>query len=104
MNFPKEEKPKDIIGELNQRVESLESELNSLKFRNARVESDKAWEISRTRVVSLIFFTYVITSLVFWLISIPKPLLNALIPTLGYLVSTLSLPIVREWWLNKCEK
>jgi len=88
------------IKELSVRVESLEAEINRICERNARVEMDKAWEASGFRVVFLVGLTYFVTSVVFWLIAVPNPMLNALIPTTGYYLSTLSLPIVKKWWVN----
>ena len=89
------------IKELSVRVESLEAEINRIRERNARVEMDKAWEASSFRVVFLVGLTYLITAVVFWLIAVPRPLLNALIPTTGYYLSTLSLPIVKKWWVKR---
>ncbi|EKE13468.1 MAG: hypothetical protein ACD_13C00015G0033 [uncultured bacterium] len=49
----------------------LEAEVNEIKKRNVKVETDKAWETSITRRLLLIVFTYLaiaiylITSLVF---------------------------------------
>lgn len=88
------------IKELSIRVESLESEINRICERNFRVEMDKAWEASSVRVIFLVGLTYLITSIVFWFIAVPNPLLNALIPTIGYYLSTLSLPVVKEWWVK----
>ena len=80
--------------ELANRVRMLELE------RNVRVEMDKAWEASSFRVVFLVILTYFVTSMVFWLIGVPSPFLNALIPTTGYYLSTLSLPFVKKWWIQ----
>lgn len=83
------------------RLTALEDELAAIKKRNKRVESDKAWETSLTRMAFLLVLTYLMTALVFWLIAAPSPLLNALIPTLGYFLSAQSLPIVKRWWLAR---
>jgi len=86
--------------ELASRVKVLELEIERIKERNCRVEMDKAWEASSFRVGFLVLLTYLVTSMVFWLIAVPSPLINALIPTTGYYLSTLSLPIVKKWWTN----
>lgn len=41
-------------------MKTLESRITALESRNARVENDKAWEISRTRKISILFMTYMI--------------------------------------------
>lgn len=72
--------------------------------RNARVEADKAWETSKTRRAVIAAITYFIASVFMYRIGVPDPLLNALVPTGGYLLSTLSLPLVKGWWLKKYER
>jgi hypothetical protein len=89
------------IDALEQQVESHQGELDTLRERNAHVERDKAWETSKIRVSFLLAFTYVGTSLVFFLISIPNPLLNALVPTFAYFLSVQSLPLLRAWWFKR---
>jgi len=90
-----------IKDSLQERVSELEQELIKMQQRNIRVERDKAWEQSPTRIFLLLVLTYAITSVVFFLIYVPHPFLNAIIPTLGYLISTQSLSLVKKWWLNK---
>lgn len=72
--------------------------------RNARVEADKAWETSKTRRACIAAMTYGIAVLFMWRIGISEPWLNALVPTGGYLLSTLSLPIIKNWWLKDQNK
>ena len=87
--------------DLPQRIDRLESEIEQLKSRNALVERDKAWETSFFRRSSIAILTYVVTAIVFLLIGVPYFGLSALIPTIGYLISTLTLPIVKIQWSNK---
>jgi hypothetical protein len=69
--------------------------------RNARVESDKAWETSLTRIGSIALITYGCAVLVMLVIGVTRPFLSALIPVLGFILSTQSLPLLKEWWLKK---
>ena len=71
-------------------VEHLEKEIEVLKARNARVEKEKAWETSWQRKISILGFTYILMLLVFFILKNPHPFTNAIIPTLGYLLSTLT--------------
>lgn len=82
----------------------LEKEVNLIKERNERVELDKAWETSAFRIVSIVVMTYIITAIVFYYIGVKNYLLSALIPTLGYYLSTQSLPFIKTWWSNKIYK
>ena len=69
--------------------------------RNARVETDKAWETSFARVGCIACITYVCAFFLMVIIGVANPLLSACIPVLGFILSQQSLPIVKEWWLKK---
>lgn len=69
--------------------------------RNTRGELDKAWETSRTRRAIIAFATYLTAAVFLKLIGNEAPFINALVPCGGYLFSTLSLPVVKDWWIKK---
>ena len=77
--------------------------VNQILERNARVEADKAWETSLTRRGVIATITYLVAVFFMWRIGITEPFLNAVVPTGGYLLSTLSLGVVKRWWLKKNE-
>jgi hypothetical protein len=87
--------------EINDQVAHLEQEIAAIKERNRRVESDKAWEISWVRALSIIVLTYGVALLTMVLIRVADPFLNALIPTFGFILSIQSLPFVKRWWVHK---
>jgi hypothetical protein len=62
------------------------------------VESNTAWETSNTRLASITLVTYLTMLLVFCVLGSGKPALDALVPTTGFFLSTLSLPLVRRFW------
>lgn len=68
--------------------------------RNARVEADKAWETSKTRRAIIVAITYLVAVAFMKKIGVEDYFLSACIPTGGYLLSTLSLPIIKQWWLK----
>ncbi|MBI4426686.1 MAG: hypothetical protein HY567_03850 [Candidatus Kerfeldbacteria bacterium] len=80
---------------------NLDQELQALKDRNARVEADKAWETSWLRALIIAGSTYVIAGITLQLVGASKPWLTALVPTLGFYLSTLTLPPVKRWWLGR---
>ncbi|MCX6723351.1 MAG: hypothetical protein NT094_04815 [Candidatus Staskawiczbacteria bacterium] len=82
-------------------IEELQKEINLIKERNKKVETDKAWETSKFRVFSVVLMTYIITSIVFYFIGVNDFMLNALIPTTGFYLSTQSLPFIKKWWIQK---
>lgn len=79
-------------------LEKLEEELDEIKSRNVRVEVEKAWELSWTRRILLVLFTYLTLGFYMSAINIDKPWLNAIIPALGFYISTLSLPFLKKIW------
>lgn len=85
-------------------IEEIKKELDLIKERNRKVEADKAWETSGTRVLFIVFATYIFTSVVFYLIGVKNFMFSALIPTLGFYLSTQSLPFVKKWWISKFVK
>ena len=90
---------------MDPRIQILEKEVELLKERNVRVEAGKAWEVSLTRRFFIAVSTYIVASI--WLILIDDsfPLLKAFVPAVGYLLSTLSLPFVKKWWMkNQTQK
>lgn len=81
---------KEVIGEINQ-----------IKERNKKVEGDKAWETSWFRKIIIAMFTYLIIVIFFYFAGLPKPFINSIIPALAFVLSTLTLPIIKNWWLQK---
>ena len=86
---------------MEDRIKALENQIASLKTRNERVEGDKAWERSGMRIASIAAVTYIVAGIVLRLIGVPNFYLAALVPVVGFVLSTLSLPFLKTWWLNK---
>lgn len=74
------------------------NDLDAIKTRNKQVEADKAWETSKTRKIFIATITYIIASYYMRTLGIGDYYLHALVPTGGYLLSTLTLPIIRKIW------
>ena len=83
---------------------NIEQEISEIKQRNLRVESDKAWETSWTRRITIALFTYVVAVIWLALIREQNILLKAVVPVAGYVLSTLSLRTVRNIWIKFYEK
>lgn len=78
----------------------LEKEIKEIKQRNKKVEADKAWEISYTRKILIMIFTYLAIGVYLWAIKIPKPWLNAIVPSVAFMLSTLTMPWFKKIWLK----
>jgi hypothetical protein len=86
---------------MEDRLVRLEQEVELLKERNRRVEGEKAWEKSSFRIACVAAVTYVVVAIVLYLIGVPNFLFAAFVPALGYVLSTLSLPALRRWWIGR---
>ena len=83
---------------MQEQINKLQDEIFLIKQRNKRVEVDKAWEISKTRSLSILFLTYICASIALYFIGVRNYFANALIPTLGFFLSIQSLPFIKKWW------
>ncbi len=81
--------------------ENLEKRILAIEKRNHKVELDKSWEASGIRKVIIILNTYFLIGISMWYLGIEKPEINAIIPSFGFYLSTLSLPLVKKWWISK---
>ncbi len=81
-------------------MENIEKEIELILERNKRVEIEKAWETSLFRKIIIAGLTYFVMVLFFYVANLPNPFTNAIVPTLGFLLSTLSLSVFRGIWLK----
>ena len=83
------------------KIQNLEKRIEEIEARNKKVEADKAWKTSFTRRILLITFTYLSIGFYLNAINIKDPWLNAIVPSIGFLLSTLTLPFFKNLWLKK---
>jgi sterol desaturase/sphingolipid hydroxylase (fatty acid hydroxylase superfamily) len=76
----------------------VEKELKLIKNRNERVELDKAWETSFTRKILIFIFTYLAVGVYLWAIGVSRPWLNAIVPAVAFVLSTLTMPFFKRLW------
>jgi len=82
-------------------ITSLQKEIAQIKKGNKSVELDKKWETSFTRRILLIMFTYVTIGLYLQSIKIENSWMNAVVPAVGFYLSTLTLPFFKGLWEKK---
>lgn len=86
--------------DFDERLQKLENQIRQINDRNVKVELDKAWETSNFRILCVCALTWIIMSLVFWIIGVKDCFTNAIIPTLGFYLSNRSLPILKKRWVE----
>jgi hypothetical protein len=64
------------------------------------IESNKAWETSWTRRISIACLTYIVVCIFFIYIGVTDPFTNAIVPVIGFLLSTLSIGIIKSVWIK----
>ncbi len=77
---------------------TLEERVDKIEERNKSVELNKAWETSYTRRGLIIIFTYLAIALYLKFIVGINPWVNAIVPSVGFLLSTLTLPFFKSLW------
>ena len=82
-------------------MKSLEERIAALEARNKRVEADKAWETSWTRRIGIALLTYATVAAYLHFVIHINPWLNALVPVVGFLLSTLTLRLLHRWWASR---
>ena len=82
-------------------IEQIQKDIAEIKARNVRVETEKAWETSLFRKVLIAILTYIVIVLFFIFAKLPKPFLNPIIPTLGFILSTLSVSYFKNIWIKR---
>lgn len=85
-------------------MENIEARIESIEARNNKVQADKAWETSWVRRGLLMVFTYLSIGLYLNAINIDRPWINAIVPALGFMISTLTMPFFKKMWLKNRDK
>lgn len=85
-------------------LKHLNARVTALEARNTRVELDKHWETSLERKIAVAVLTYLFLAAYFGLVLKVNPWINAVVPTVGYLVSTLSLNVIKHLWLHRTQR
>lgn len=85
-------------------LDDLKQEIDEIKARNKRVEADKTWETSWTRRLLVLALTYIVIVIFFFVVKLPNPFANAVVPTAAFLLSTMTVPLLKKWWSENIYK
>ena len=86
---------------MEQKINELEKKIEKIEERNKRVEADKAWETSNLRKILIIILTYIFAVLYLTIADTTNPFFGAVVPCVGFYLSTQTIKIIKKIWLNK---
>ena len=81
-------------------MEELEKRIKKIEERNKKVENDKAWETCILRKILIIVMTYIFAVLYLTIADTTNPYFGAVVPCVGFYLSTQSLKLVKKIWLK----
>lgn len=79
-------------------IRAIQEEITSIKSRNKKVETDKAWELSLFRKMVVAALTYIMIVIFFIFAELPNPWTNAVVPAAAFFLSTLTMPLFKKIW------
>lgn len=85
-------------------IEELQAEIENIKARNMRVEADKVWETSWAKKITIFILTYFVIVVFFCSANLPNPLINSIVPAVAFILSTLTISVLKKIWLRKFYK
>lgn len=85
-------------------AKSVEERLASIEARNHRVELDKAWETSWLRRGLIMVLTYTVVVSYLLIRGANDAWTGAIVPVVGFYLSTLAISAVKSWWINQREQ
>ncbi len=85
---------------MEKEIEELKKRIEDIEKRNKRVENDKAWETFFLRKVLIIVLTYIFAVLYLKIADTTNPFLGAVVPCVGFFLSTQTLNIIKKRWIS----
>ena len=81
-------------------IQELERRVSAIEERNKRVEGDNAWETSALRKGLIVILTYIFAVLYLKVADTTNPFFGAVVPTVGFYLSTQTLKLIKDKWLS----
>jgi hypothetical protein len=82
---------------------TLEERIAAIEKRNLSVTLDKQWETSWTRKIAIMALTYMVVIVYLFIIGNDNPWINAIVPPVGFFLSTLAISRLRTMWQRSQE-
>lgn len=85
-------------------MQHIEKQIEQILERNKKVEAEKAWETSWHRKLTIVVITYITVVSFLLILGFERPFISAVVPCIGYILSTFSLGWMKEKFLQKFKK
>ena len=86
---------------MEEKITILEKRIEKIEKRNKKVEADKAWETCLLRKILVIIMTYIFAVLYLKVADTTNPYFGAVVPCVGFYLSTQSVDIIKKIWIKK---
>lgn len=86
---------------MEEKITNLEKRIEKIEKRNKKVEADKAWETCLLRKILVIIMTYIFAVLYLKVADTTNPYFGAVVPCVGFYLSTQSVDIIKKIWIKK---
>lgn len=86
---------------MEKQMKELEERINQIEVRNKKVEADKSWEVSICRKILIVVLTYIFAVLYLKIADTTNPYFGAVVPCVGFYLSTQSLKLIKAVWLKR---
>jgi len=96
----KDNSASETIQTLSERIAILEEQVQKLILLEKYIALQKKWDQSRIRITLNASGVYLVTVIFMHVLAIENPAVSALIPVFGYVITTISLPLVKKLWIK----
>jgi len=85
---------------MDTKIKELEDRIKEIEKRNQKVEGDKAWETCTLRKILIIVMTYIFAVLYLTIADTTNPYFGAVVPCVGFFLSTQSVEFIKKQWIK----
>ncbi len=88
------------IQSLDQRLSNIEEMTQKLVLIDKYYQLQTAWEKSAMRTILIAITTYILSAIFLYILNFQYFYINAVLPTVGFMLTTLSIPFIKRIWIK----
>lgn len=89
-----------VISEHSEALKELSGKISTMNHRNRIRDFSKEFEGSLFRIIVIMILTYAVLSTYMLLADLDRPWISAIVPTVGFQLSTVSLPSIKNCYVE----